>query len=260
MKKYALAFLLTFSIYLPVIAQNSIKNAWEVFFKNDRKAARSQFVELSKSPVTAEEALLSLSLMAELDQSGEQAFEYVDNYYKIAKQPQHYLAAIWGSYALNNSLNKSQKELALYNSLLTKDFDGSLLAMANSKIGAHYENVKNYRLADQAYNKIRSIDDWLITGEFENISTSGFDKTYEVVDKPQLDAVFTGKRGLKFGWRKVPFLKHNKWFDFSFYSDFGNSILFAQNFVQAPADIDAQLRIGVSGSVKVLVNDKLLIK
>ncbi|RZL50353.1 MAG: tetratricopeptide repeat protein [Pedobacter sp.] len=259
MKKRSI-FLILFAFFcLTVKAQTTINSAWEIFFKNDRTTARNLFTDLSKNPATANEALLSLSLMAELDQSGTQAFGYINDFYKNSPNPEYYLAALWGSFALNNSLTKSPKEIELYNALLKRDFDGSLLAMANSKIGAHYESIKKYTLADQAYNKIGSLDDWAITGEFENISTSGFDKTYDVLNKPQADAIFTGKKGLTFGWRKVPYFKHNKWFDYSFYSNYSNSILFAQNFVLAPEDVNAQLRIGVSGSVKVWVNDQLLI-
>lgn len=140
-----------------------------------------------------------------------------------------------------------------------KSFDGSLNAMASSVIGKHYLNVKKTAESEKAFAQIGNLDHWLITSTFENISTSGFDKNYAPINHPQMDAKFTGKKNVEFGWRKVPYLKREKWFDFTFYDDSYNAILFAQTFVNAPSEIEGQLRIGVSGSVKVWVNDQLII-
>ncbi|MCZ4223824.1 DUF3857 domain-containing protein [Pedobacter rhodius] len=259
MKNYTtLTFLLFVSLSLN--AQITINSAWENFLKNDRKTARIQFTQLSKNEATAQEANLVLSLMSEFDQSSETGFDYFKKFYDLSDNPEPYVLAMWGSYALiGTDGNDNKKHFDFYNSLLKRKFDGMIYGMANSRIGAYYESNKNYVLADKAYAQIGSLDNWLITSEFENISTSGFDKTYDVLEKPQLDAKFTGKKGLEFGWRTVPYTKHNKWFDFTFYNNYRNSIIFAQNFVKTTNDINAQLRIGVSGSVKVWVNDQLVI-
>ncbi|WP_443945097.1 tetratricopeptide repeat protein [Pedobacter sp. AW1-32] len=259
MKNYVVS-LLFILLAQGVKAQTEINQAWESFFKNDRKSARNLFTSLTQKPETAKPANLSLSLMAELDQSGEQSFDYFKKFYDQSDHPEPYILSLWSSYPLVTTYGAtSPKHLEFYNSLLKKKLDGTIYAMANSRIGSYYEGKKKYDLADKAYQQIGSIDNWAITGEFENISTSGFDKTYGVLQKPQADAVFTGKRNLTFGWRKVPFQKHNKWFDFTYYSNYENALVFAQNFVQSPADLSAQLRIGVSGSVKVWVNDRLII-
>ena len=91
--------------------------------------------------------------------------------------------------------------------------------MAYSAIGKHYESSKKIAEADKAYSQIGSLDNWEITSRFENISTSGFDKDYDVLSKPQDDARFTGKGDLQFGWRKVPFTKNSKWFDFIMFAN-----------------------------------------
>jgi len=259
MKNYVVSLLLIL-LAQGVEAQTEVNQAWESFFKNDRKTARTLLTPLTQKPTSAKSANLSLSIFAELDQSGEESFDYFKKFYDQSENPEPYILALWSSYPLVTGYGAtSPKHLEFYNSLLKKKLDGTLYAMANSRIGNYYEGKKKYELADKAYQQIGSLDNWAITGEFENISTSGFDKTYDVLQKPQADAVFTGKRNLTFGWRKVPFQKHNKWFDFTYYSNYENALVFAQNFVQSPADLSAQLRVGVSGSVKVWVNDHLVI-
>lgn len=261
MKKtiYLLSF--SFLFYCSSYAQTNLKSAWESFLRNDIEKSKSAFKELAARPETANEANLSLSLIAELEQSNNEAFQYFKKFYANSKNPEPYLFALWRSPAINSSYAKITPEcLELMNQIAkNSSYDGSLTAMAYSVIGKHYQSAKKIAEADKAYAQIGSFDNWQVTSIFENISTSGFDKNYDVLSKPQTDAKFKGKKNLEFGWRKVPNTKHDKWFDFTFYDDPSNAIIFAQTFVNAPSEINAQLRIGVSGSVKVWVNDKLII-
>ena len=261
MKKTIYFLSISLLLCLSVNAQNNFKSAWESFLKNDTEAAKKEFEELTKLPEFANDAYLSLSLLAELEQKNDNAFNYFQKFYLGGKNVEPYLSALWRSPSINNSYNKiSAASLALMNEIIkNKTYDGSLNAMAYSVIGKHFKSIKKPSEAEKAFAQIGSIDNWLITGTFENISTSGFDKNHPPLSHPGMDATFTGKKSINFGWRKVPHLKHDKWFDFTFYDDSYNSILFAQTFVNAPSDLEGQLRIGVSGSVKVWVNDQLLI-
>ena len=60
-----------------------------------------------------------------------------------------------------------------------------------------------------------------------------------------------------FQWFKPPFERSDKWFDFTYYFQFSNSIMYAQTFVNSPIDQDVVLRSGCSGSIKIWVNDNL---
>ncbi|WP_199117456.1 DUF3857 domain-containing protein [Pedobacter sp. ASV28] len=261
MKKTIYLLSISFLFFLSSNAQTNSKSAWESFFKNDVENAKKGFKELAAHPATANEANLSLSLIAELEQSDSEAFQYFQKFYLASKDPEPYLFALWRSPAVNNSYKKvTPATLELMNQIIKNtNYDGSLRAMAYSVIGKHYQNSKKIAEANKAYAQIGSLDLWQVTSVFENISTSGFDKNYEVLNQPKADAVFKGKKNPEFGWRNVPYTKKDKWFDFTYYDDPYNSIIFAQTFVNSPSELDAQLRIGVSGSVKVWVNDKLII-
>ncbi|PYF68993.1 tetratricopeptide repeat protein [Pedobacter nutrimenti] len=253
--------LLTISLFFSLAAKaQTTVQAWEKFFKNDRESSRSMFTKLAAQPQTADEANIGLCLLAEIDKPALEGFTYLNKVYQSSKNPQPYLFALWDGSANYSSNRKSAEQLEFYKGLTErKNTDGALAAMAWSLIGKHQQELKKYDLAKQAYAQLGELENWTITGEYENISTSGFDKTYDVLDHPELSATFTGKRNLKFGWRKVPFTRLDKWFDFSYYNNYKNAIQFAQTFVKSPAAVVAQLRVGVSGSVKVWVNDKLVI-
>lgn len=256
--KALLALSLLFSISLN--AQTTVNNAWEKFFKNDRDASRNLFTHLAKQPETSDEANIALCLLAEMDRPTAEGFTYLNKLYSTSKNPEPYIFALWTSQANYSTTRKTPEQLEFYKSIAQRtDIDGTLSAMAQSLIGKHQEEVKQYELADKAYAQLGELENWLITGEYENISTSGFDKSYDVLNHPEITASFTGKNNRQFGWRKVPFTRHDKWFDFSYYNSYKNALQFAQTFIKSPAAVTAQLRVGVSGSVKIWVNDQLVL-
>ncbi len=261
MKKALLLLSITLLYSFTSNAQNSLKNAWESLFRNETESAKKIFKELELQPETSEEALLSLSLLAELEQSNSEASAYFRKFYLQSKNPEPYILALWRSPSVNASFGKQSPSSLAFISQISKTagFGGSLHAMANSAIGTHFHTLRKSAEADKAYLQLGTIDNWQITGTFENISTSGYDNYYDVLDKPKADAVFTGKKNIEFRWRKVPYQRRDKWFDFTYYDTPYNSIVFAQTFLNSPAALEAQLRVGVSGSVKVWVNDQLLI-
>lgn len=253
--------ILSILFYSSVQAQTNLNAGWEFLFKNNRIAARDFFTKSALKPSFADESNAALSMMTEMDRPDREGFKYLNKLSGTSKNPLPYLIALWSDFSNNASRLKTPEQLEFYKKLTErKDLDGTLNALAYSALGSHYEEKKQFSQADNYFAKIGEIENWLITGEYENISTSGFDKTYaDVLEHPELDYVFTGKNNRKFNWRTVPYTRHDKWFDFTYYNTYENALQFAQTFIKTPENTTAQLRIGVSGSVKVWVNDQLLL-
>ena len=244
-----------------VFAQDMMPKAWQAFFENKRADARNLFTEAAKQPATTGDALLGLSLLAQVDRPASESFEYFKKFYAQSKNPQPYIYALWVTPSINETFGKKTPEqMAFLRELTTKkDYDGTIAALAYSMLGKHYETSKQNNESDKEYANIGSIDAWAMSGEFENISTSGFDKNYETLTHPADTSSFKNKRGVKVAWHTVPYLRHDKWFDFTYYAEAYNSIIFAQTFIKSDAETEANLRIGVSGSVKVWVNDQQIL-
>ncbi len=243
-----------------MFAQGKLQNAWQAFFENKRDVARTLFTEAAKQDESATDALLGLSLLAHLDRPSSESFSDFQKFCEKSKNPAPYIYALWTTESINSTAKRSPQELAFLKSITENtQYDGMLAAMASSMIGRHFETGKQFDLADAEYSKIGSINNWDVTGEFENISTSGFDRKFDVIDHPEANAVFTNKHGAKIGWHTITDLRHDRWFDFTYYTAYENSIVFAQTFVKSEQDASVQLRIGVSGSVKVWVNDGLVL-
>jgi len=241
-------------------AQADLKAAWSAFFENKRDNARELFAKASQQKETASEGLLALSLLGQFDNNGTVAFDNFRKFYAQANDPQPYLYALWTTESVNADFGKkSPEKLAFLREVTQKNYDGMLTAMAYSMIGRHYLKSKKAALADKEFTNTGSIDNWAITGEFQNISTSGFDKNYASLKNPQDTATFKNKNGVSVTWRTVPYIRHDKWFDLTYYGDAYNTIMFAQSFIKSDREQECQLRIGVSGSLKVWVNDRLIL-
>ena len=244
-----------------IFAQSNLQNAWQAFFDNKRDSAAALFNQaIQQQDASAAEAFLGLSLLAHLDRPTAECFDDFKKFCEKSKNPQPYIYAFWTTETINSTSKRTPQELAFLKAI-TEDphYDGMLAAMASSMIGRHFESGNQFDQADAEYNKIGSINNWDITGEFENISTSGFDRKFDAIDHPEANAVFTNKHGAKIGWHTITDIRHDRWFDFTYYTAYENSIIFSQTFVKSEQDADVQLRIGVSGSVKVWVNDALIL-
>ncbi|MGB5926563.1 MAG: hypothetical protein WBH03_00235, partial [Cyclobacteriaceae bacterium] len=122
----------------------------------------------------------------------------------------------------------------------------------------HYKSVNDFDKANEYFDKIGSVNAWQLAGTFENISASGFDNDYAPITHPEPDAKFENKNGAPVEWYELPGTM-NRWVDLTYHYIYGNSVIFAQSFAQSPEDRDVQFRIGTSGSVKVWINDELVL-
>ncbi|MGX5688268.1 transglutaminase domain-containing protein [Arcticibacter tournemirensis] len=261
------SFIAYLSLLLIVItgtvnAQNHLAEGWKSFLANDRQLARTEFTEALKSSEQRKEALLGLTLLCMNDTYLGQPFTYFKQFCSEEKEPAPYIHALWFSGILNSNDPAVQLESIKFVQELAGSNDvslGTLRAMANSRLGKFYTDKKKFIEAEKAFAKIGALDEWAIAGEFENISASGFDKSYETLKLPVADALFVNKYGAKVKWFTPPFKRKDKWFDFTYYFNYENSVVFAQCFVKSPRRQEVQLRAGVSGSMKIWLNDQLVV-
>ncbi|MRX47592.1 transglutaminase domain-containing protein [Pedobacter puniceum] len=251
----------TTSISTRLFAQDEINKGWTAFLNNNTTEASNYFKKALESPSTKSEALLGLAFTSSYDKDENLAFNYFNDFYKSHPNPEPYLLALWSSSILNNTgAIKKPTQLSFYQSIVQKhDLDGALSAMAYGVLGSHFQSQKMFKESEEMYAKIGSLTNWQVLGEFENISTSGFDKTYDALSHPEPDFVFKDKRGAKVNWFTPTHFRKDKWIDFTNYFSAGSAIVFAQTFVESPIDQEIQLRVGVSGSLKVWLNDFLII-
>jgi tetratricopeptide (TPR) repeat protein len=262
MGKNCLILFLTFLAgWKDVFAQSDLEKGNEAFYSNKRREAHSHYQAALSKPEQKAEAHLMLSILAQMENKQSEAFLQFENFFKSSENPYPYLFSLWSTESVSGTTIKKSPERVNFLTRLVSDpkANGTLKAMAYSALGDHFEASNALEKGKENYNKVGSSETWAIAGVFENISESGFDKANDPISKPQDDAVFTDKNGAKVKWNLVKGNRNDKWVDFTYHYFTDNSIVFAQTFVNSPANQELVFRIGTSGSLKAWLNDALVL-
>lgn len=244
-----------------LVNAQDLAKGWDAFKKNDLKNARKYFEAATKGSDKAE-AYLMLSILDNINRTADESFVHFQQFFQSSSNPYAALYALWSSGSLNYGTGLMTKEqLPFFEALITDPkAPGTIKAMANQTLGSHYEDVGDFKKAHAYYDQIGSITRWSVVGEFENISESGFNKDYDPITKPKATETFTNKRNAPVQWFDLPEIRNDRWIDFEYHFFSNNVIIYAQTYVTSPRAQDVQFRIGTSGSVKVWLNDKLVLE
>ena len=127
-------------------------------------------------------------------------------------------------------------------------------------LGRYNYFINEFDNSREYLEKVKIINKWQFAGEFDNISAFGYSENYAPINNPQSDAVFKNKFGADVRWFNSKDINAGEWIDFDYFFGGSNSIVYSQNFYYSELEEDLIGTLGVSGSVKVWVNDQLIFK
>jgi tetratricopeptide (TPR) repeat protein len=263
MKNYAVVGLLFLLMSLNSLAQQtSIEKARENFKNNKISESRRLFIETTKQDPTNAEAYLMLSLLATIDKTPDEALDYFIRFTEVTTEDINpYLRALWYSESVANGIKKKidNHRVEFLTMLLESDrLNSTTRAYALETLGDHYKLSNNLKKSDEYFNKIGSVVNWQIVGEFDNVSGSGFDKLHDPIVFPQTSSIFTNKYQAPVHWFVMKEAQPGRWLDLEHHFIVDNSVIYAQTFCNSTTQQDVFIRIGTSGSLKTWINDKLL--
>lgn len=261
MRKHFLFIVFLFTSLWSVAQQAKLDEAWDAFNTNNPRKAIKLFSEASNNESTAEEALLALTIINSDEGNTIEAMENFSRFYKVSPNPYPYMDMLFYTAGVANGNGIKGKERVKFLQAFLKDpkLPGSIVAKIHSTLGNHYEAIGKFKEANKEFTQIGSITNWMAVGSFENISASGFDKGYEPIDNPSTTKTFKNKYGANVNWFTLKEARTDKWVDNEYYFYAGDAIVYSQTFVNSPTEQKVQFRIGVSGSLKMWVNDNLII-
>jgi len=180
----------------------------------------------------------------------------IDNF----ENPNPYLFSLmsylWGNVS-NGSVNEETVELM--EDLVETDKINELIKPHFHEAIGKYKFIKNDFDDFREYlSNIHSIVDWQFVGEFDNISGFGFKNGYPPINNPKPDATFKNKWGANVSWYEVKGINTGEWIDFTYFFSGQNSIVYAQTFYYSESPKEVIATLGISGSVKVWTNDRLV--
>lgn len=241
---------------------NDYEEAWKALHRNDRKTARTLLQKAMQDPSTSVDAYLTyLSLLTFEGKEGEDQ-DFMAKVYQKVPDANPYLFAMWFNECVYGNYGKKKPyQLRLLEKMM-KDpaINGSLKSAGHYVKAMHHLFGNEFGDADKEWNQMESAGPmWQLAGPFDNLSGSGFHKSYGPLEHPEADASFSSLTNATISWFTPPIMSKQGWtFPFP-HTRYSTSVVYAQVFVQAPADMKVLLNAGVGGSLKVWMNDELVL-
>ena len=257
-----LLLICTFLFSNLLLFANDYDKAWEALLKNDRKQAIVYLEKALKDPVTATDAYITSVFLKEFEGGKMANGQFRELVLDKVKDVNPYLFAMWFNDAVLGQYGKKtvKSQLELLEEVYKRnDINGSLKAASKYVLAMHHLNSNQFEKAKPEWLKVGGLGDWQLVGPFENLSGSGFYKSYGPLEHVEATANFKSSSNALIQWFTPLKISQEGWTFVQSHIPDNTAISYAQTFVYAPVDMKVIVNAGVNGSIKVWVNDALAI-
>jgi tetratricopeptide (TPR) repeat protein len=263
LQRRSILFTIMLLFPLAMMSQSSdpIKSAWDAWSQNDRSSAEKYFTQALNDESNAFRARLGLAYLYQLMENPQTAWIHYEKAIELAEDPEPYIYA--GMIASRMYAIRNQKKsgiINLYERLSETGRHSTLRAAACEMVGRYLEEHAQPEKAAAYYSRLQAITDWIVIGPFDNISASGFDRTFPPELEMNPEAKYSGKNDIPVFWFPIQRCRHDRWVDFRRYFPNDEAVFYANTFIQSPVQQTVQFRIGTSGAVKLFLNDEKIIE
>ncbi|MCO6175831.1 hypothetical protein NHF50_12330 [Flavobacterium sp. NRK F10] len=255
MKKILMLCLILFGF--SAFAQQDYSTVMDLLLNNKREEARKLFNK--QFGKTKDKSIDLLFLDAMIDEQNGRINYDATLLQKIEKLPN---AVYYIDPFINDNFVMANVNDEKYDDLTFEKID----FLAQSEVFRNRDIVK-YRKAVSENKRLRyeegkkyiaqlhTISAWQFCGVFENLNSSGLDTEYEPETYAKNDKVFEANSNGQVGWYNPKIPEYDGYNFFSNESEYGRGIMYAQTFVDVPADKEYLLQFGTSSGIKVFVDD-----
>lgn len=239
---------------------NDVDDAWKAIGRKDLKTATALLQQATKNPATALDAYLSL-LYVQTYQGKEKKMAGLAEALAASPNKNAYLFPLWfNGTVLGDYGKKEAHQLALLNTLTTDaSYNGSIQAASRYMKAMHHVFSHEFAKARVEWAAMNAINDWQLAGPFENLSGSGFNNENGPVSIADGNTPFKAANGVEVTWFTPTTLNREGWIFPYGHIPHRSAVVYAQAFVNAPEDMKVMLNAGCSGSLKIWVNDGLVL-
>lgn len=257
----ALLFLLAFiCLTTTTLFANDYEDAWKALHNNDRKTAKDLLQKAMKESATSADAFLTYVFLQTFEGRDAEVNNFASTAYPKLTDVNPYIYSLWfnGSVLGEYGKKRASHQLDMLKKLLADPAtNGSIKSAAHYFLATHFLYSNDYKAAQNHWKQVESVGpDWQLAGPFDNLSGSGFSKSYGPIEHPEAEAKFISANRSTIGWFIPPVSNKEGWtFPYSHIRS-NTAIVYAQAFIKAPADMNLVLQAGASGSLKVWMNDQ----
>ncbi|GAA4166098.1 DUF3857 domain-containing protein [Chryseobacterium ginsenosidimutans] len=230
---------------------------WDLLLNNKRVEARTFYDKNLKENKTKDFENLFLDAMID-EEMGEMIFDdtFVKNFADL-KLDDSYLypifkkAFILADYETSGFDDNSYKKIDF---LAQDPAYGQNISVIEYK--STMERIRNNpKSADEYLAKINRIDKWQFAGVFENLNGSGLYNEYEPENHANNDKLFNANSFGNVGWYNRKFPSNDGFEFFMNEAEYGRGIMYAQSFVENPAERKILLEVDTNTEFRLFLND-----
>jgi tetratricopeptide (TPR) repeat protein len=235
--------------------------AWDYINKNEYKPALEYLESLEKNGLNTDEVQYLKVMLKDYLNTNKGIFKDLKRAIEISKDPDLTFLSLENVIFQNMTRHEDDKvtEDFLRSIIDNPQLKSSTQCYARELLAKFYQSIKNKKKAEALYKEIGAIVKWQAVGVFENVSESGFDADYPPIQNPNFDSKFVNKFGAPIAWFDLPDYTIGQRIILTNHFNTEESIIFAQTFINVDKDQDVKIKLGVGGSVKLWVNDKIAI-
>lgn len=240
---------------------NDLDKAWEALNRNDRKAALQYLQKAKQDPAAALDAILTEAFLQTFEAREREIPGFINLLDKMGADKNAYLFALWFKGSVAGEYTKKKKhQLDLLLKLIgDPSYNGSIQSAAHYVKAMHHVFSNEIPKAREEWGQMGALFNWQLAGPFENISGTGFHTKHGPLESPAANSKFTGLNNIEVGWFTPPRMNNEGWIFPGSHIRENTAVVYAQTFVYSPGDLKALVNVGGSGSLKVWVNDVLVI-
>lgn len=261
MKRYFVSLFLLFAS-TAYTQTNNYEKAWKALNENKRDEAEKLLAAAENDPNTSQDAFISKIYLKSYNGKEGLVTDFAKSFYNESENPYPYIFALWFNQAVVGPAGKKNydHQVKLIDQLVADEkAPGTIVASANYQKGLHTLFSNDFGKMQRYFDAVGNIRDWQYAGPFENLSESGFFKNYGPLEHPEQAAVFKSISNADVKWVTPPAEVDDGWIPVTYQFNNQTAVVYAQNFVTSPTDQSVYCNAGVSGSIKVWINDELVI-
>lgn len=263
-RKYLLSLLTGFilmalpssTLFAADSVENMLRTAWQAVAENEPVTAMAGFAQVVDKDPLSRSALTGLAYLNSMRNDEDKARH---NWFRLMESgPEAYVLNGLYTLAFQNQIGKNDSSLVdlLHHVIHHNAGDGISAAIAHELLGQHYQIRAEFDSAAVHFTRLNALTDWQLCGPFDNISASGFDKVFPPETEYRPGVTYTGQNGVPARWFTAKPYRPDRWLDFRRYFAFENAVFYANTFVYSETDQPVQIRVGMSGSLKLFLNDQ----
>lgn len=255
-----LALLSLFYLCTTCLQAQDYQKAWEALNQGNLTQAQALLEKASQQTSTAIDAAFTQILIAEYNGQEPASRKHLTPIQKMDFDLSPYYYAKWWNEGVAGTPGMKTKEQKnfLEQELKNPKLHPQLKAAIQYHLGHHYIRENKFNETRNYWSGLANLLNWQVTGAFDNISESGFDKNYPPIEQAEPTAKFKASNNSEIYWFTPSADDGDPWLMTGDYIQWETGIVYAQTFVNSPSDQDVLLGLGFTGSAKVWLNDRLL--